>query len=399
MTKPPSRYPDGDGLFFRTLGKGRAYFIFRYTAHGQGREMSLGPYPEVTLEEARIRRLRLAADVAEGKDPVGLKQKAKAADKAMRATKTSAPTFGQCAEAFLAANESEWRNRKHAAQWRMTLTQYAKPLHSTPVDQVDTTAIVKVLTPLWTAVPETASRLRARIEAVLAAAQVDGWIPEDRPNPARWKDWIERKLPKRKRLTRGHHKALGYADVPALMARLAATPGAAAKALMFTILTCARTGETLGATWDEVDLDKAVWTVPASRMKMAVEHSVPLSDAAVAILRAQEAERNDRNDHVFPGRPVRALSNMSMAMLLRRMGELATVHGFRSSARSWMADQGVAFELAEAALAHTVGNAVVQAYQRSSMLERRRPVLQAWANFVCPPAESNVVAMRKKARP
>ena len=210
----------------------------------------------------------------------------------------------------------------------------------------------------------------------MASAQVDGWKPEDRPNPARWKNWLDRKLPKPKKLgSRGHHKALDYRDLPALMARLAEIDSAPSKALQLTILTCARTSETLGMTYDEIDFENAIWIIPASRMKMDRKHTVPLSDQAMAILRRQRDERG-ANPHVFPGRPQRSLSDMRFAMLMRRLQIDATVHGFRASARSWMADQGVQFEVAEAALAHTVGNAVVAAYQRSSMLDLRRPVLQ-----------------------
>ncbi len=239
---------------------------------------------------------------------------------------------------------------------------------------MDAKAVLKVLEPLWNAVPETASRLRARIEAVLASAQVAGHIDPYRPNPARWKGWLDQMQPNPKKVgkRRGRHAAMPYAELPAFLARLAETHGAAAKALAFTILTAARSGEVLNATWDEINFANAVWSVPASRMKMGKPRAVPLSDAAVAILRAQEAERG-KNPYVFPGaRPRKPLSIMAMTMTLRRLGRGAiTVHGMRSAARSWMADNGVEFELAEACLAHAVGNAVVQAYQRSSMLERR----------------------------
>jgi integrase len=215
-----------------------------------------------------------------------------------------------------------------------------------PVDQIDTAAVLSVLEPIWNVKPETASRLRGRIEAVLASARVDGWIPEDRSNPARWKNWLDRKLAAPKKLgkidrktgekvKRGKHAAMLYADVPALMARLADTPGAAALALQLTILTASRTSEVLGMTFDEVNFDSATWSIPEERMKMDLPHRVPLSVPALAILRAQKAVRG-QNPHVFPGRPMRPLSNMSMAMLLRRLGAGdVTVHGFRSSFRDW----------------------------------------------------------------
>ena len=312
----------------------------------------------------------------------------------MQPVKSGAPTFGQCADQHIGLHEKGWKNSKHHAQWVMTLREYAAPIRSKPVGEITTADVLAVLTPIWHDKPETASRLRGRIEAVLASAQVDGWIPEDKPNPARWKNWLDRKLPQPKKLgTRGHHKAMAHKDVPALMARLAEIDSAPSKALQITVLTCARTSETLGMTFDEIDFDNAIWTIPASRMKMDREHTVPLSDQALAILRRQHDERGS-NPHVFPGRPTRGLSNMSLAMLLRRMKVDATVHGFRASARSWMADQGVEFSLAEAALAHTVGNAVVQAYQRSSILERRRPVLASWADFVTGETVDNVAPLR-----
>jgi integrase len=379
MTKPPKRHPDGEGLFFKTAGQGKAYWTYRFTLNGGERERSIGPYPEISLDEARIRHKRWVADVAAGIDPVG----ARPQPKAERPVKSGAPTFGECANQHIGLHEGGWKNSKHHAQWVMTLGKYAAPIRSKPVNEITTADVLAVLKPIWNDKPETASRLRGRIEAVLASAQVDGWIAEDRPNPARWKNWLDRKLPKPKKLgSRGHHKAMPYDQSPAFMARLMEIDSVASRALQLTILTCARTSETLGATWEEIDLPNAVWRIPKERMKMEREHDVPLSAQALAILKAQHDERGS-NPHVFPGRPMRGLSDMALAMLMRRLKIDATVHGFRSSARSWMADQGVQFEVAEAALAHTVGNAVVAAYQRSSMLDLRRPVLQKWADFIC----------------
>ena len=252
------------------------------------------------------------------------------------------------------------------------------------------------LKPLWMRAPETASRLRGRIEAVLASAQVDGHIHQDRTNPARWRGWLDRKLPNPKKVgERSHHAALPYADLPDFMARLGRAPGIAAKALAFVILTAARSGEALGMTWDEVDLATATWTVPASRMKAGKAHVVPISDQALAILRGQHATRG-KNPHVFPSHlPRQALSSASLSLALRRLGTDATTHGMRASFRMWAADQGIAFEVAEQCLAHTVGSAVVQAYQRSSMLERRRPVMDAWASFVTPKPDAKVVAFKR----
>ena len=395
LIERPGRYPDGQGLFFKTLGLGRAYWTYRYRIGGKERETSIGPYPEIGIEQARIKHADLRAMVLKKIDPVGDKRNAKAAV----AAKAAVPTFGQCADQYIAAHESGWKNPKHRQQWAMTLREYCRPIRETSVDQIDAKAVLKVLEPKWRDAPETMSRLRGRIEVVLAAAQVAGWLDPDKPNPARWKNWLDHMLPAPKKIgSRGHHAAMDYRNLPTFMAKLGQTVGDSSRALAFTILTCARTGEALGATWDEIDFQTATWTIPKERMKMAKPHDVPLSDAAVAILRAQEIRRTDRNDHVFPGRPMRGLSNMAMAMLIRRLGAGdCTVHGMRSAARSWMADNAVPFELAEACLAHQVGNAVVAAYQRSSMLERRRPIMSAWADFVTGKTNDNVVPLRRGA--
>ena len=392
LIERPGRYPDGQGLFFRTLGQGRAYWTYRYRSRGKERETSLGPYPEVGIEQARIKHAELRAMVLKQIDPVADRRNAKAPD----AAKADVPTFGEMADRYIAAHESGWRNPKHRQQWAMTLREYCRPIRDLPVDKIDAKAVLQVLEPKWREAPETMSRLRGRIEVVLASAQVAGWIVPDKPNPARWKNWLDHMLPPPKKVgSCGHHAAMDYRNLPTFMAKLGQTVGDSSRALAFTVLTCVRTGEALGATWDEIDFQTATWTIPKERMKMAKPHDVPLSDAAIAILRAQHGARGD-NPHVFPGRPMRGLSNMAMAMLLRRLGAGDyTVHGMRSAARSWMADNAVPFELAEACLAHQVGNAVVQAYQRSSMLERRRPVLAAWATFVTGSNADNVVELRR----
>ena len=245
--------------------------------------MSLGAYPEVSLDEARVSHLRLCADVAEGKDPVGERRKG---GKAPVVTPSGAPTFGHCADQHIALNEGGWKNSKHHAQWVATLKTYAAPIRSKPVNEITTADVLAVLTPIWNDKPETASRLRGRIEAVLASAQVDGWIPEDRPNPARWKNWLDRKLPAPKKIgTRGHHAAMPFDQVPAFMTRLRETPGIAVLALQTTILTALRTSELLGMVFDEINFDTATLSIPKERMKMDKPHRVPLSAPALAILR------------------------------------------------------------------------------------------------------------------
>jgi integrase len=373
------------------LNDAKAYFVYRYTVSGNEHETSLGPYPELGLAEARIKHAELRKMVRVDRiDPIAQK----AALKASGAQPSVKPTFGAMADEFIAAHEPSWRNAKHV---RQTLGQYAGPIRDIPVDEIKTADVLAVLQPLWTRTRETGSRLRGRVEAVIDMARALGHIDADRANPARWKGHLDHLLPPAKKLgVRGHHAAMPYDQLPEFMARLAEINTVASRALTFTILTCARTSEVLHATWDEIFFADAIWRVPASRMKMQKPHDVPLSEQALRLLGDQMGGRG-KNPFVFPGKPRQPLSTMAMSMLLRRMGVDATVHGFRSSARSWMADQGVAFELAEACLAHTTsGN--VAAYQRSSLLAPRRPLMQSWANFVTGETNANVVPLKHRVR-
>jgi integrase len=381
LLKQPGHHGDEGGLFFRVLPGEKGYWVYRYQgANRRRREMSLGPYPELGLAEARKKLAELRARViADKADPLREKSAAKQARAAARAI----PTFGQAADDYIATHEASWRNDKHRWQWRQTLTDYCAPIRDLPVTEVESDAVLSVLKPLWTEVPETAARLRGRIERVIDSARARGLIDENRANPARWRGHLDHLLPKRRRLTRGHHPAMRYAELPAFATKLTRSPGTAAKALVLVILTAARSGEVFGMRWEEVDLDAKLWTVPAEPMKMNKEHVVPLSDAAVAILRGQQATGR-RRPYVFPGAKLRApLSNMAFAMMMRRMEEGEyTVHGFRSAFRDWAADHGVEFAVAEACLAHAVGNAVTRAYLRTTMLERRRKVMSDWATFL-----------------
>jgi integrase len=393
LLEKPGRHRVADNLFLKVLDSDRAYWVVRYSVDGVSRETSLGSAHKVARADATGRYHAIMADVNKGVDPLAQKRKAKAS----AAQPTTNPTFGQCCDQYLETHQTDWRSSKHVYQWTMTLTQYAAPIRDIPVDQIKTGDILTVLKPLWLTSPAMAAKFRGRLESVINMAQALGHIDEDRANVARWKGHLDHLLPKRQRLVRGHHKAMAYSDLPAFWTKLAEIDTTASRALMFVILTCARTSEVLRATWDEVSFADAIWRVPASRMKMGKPHDVPLSEQALAILGAQMSGRG-KDPFVFPGKPRQPLSSMTLAMLLRRMGvsDVATVHGFRSSARSWMADQGVAFELAESALAHTVGNSVVQAYQRSSMLERRRPLMQSWSDFVTrAPHRAGLTAMDK----
>ena len=364
----------------RSQGRARPTGPFATRSGGKESETSLGPYPEMSLDAARIRHLELRAAVAKKIDPVGERE-----GRGSPPNPTGTPTFGQCADKHIGLHEGGWKNAKHHQQWVMTLREYAAPIRNMPVDQVDTAAILSVLTPIWNTKPETASRLRGRIEAVIASAQVDGWIPEDRSNPARWKNWLDRKLPKPKKLgSRGHHKALPYDQLPG--------PYGEARGDRQRCVEGAATHDLDGKphqggpprTFDEPDFPAAVWSRPEDHMKMGEAHDVPLSAPALAILRRQHDEHSDSaNPHVFPGRPMRPMSNMSMAMLLRRLGVRdVTVHGFRTSFRTWAGENKVTFEIAEYCLAHAVGDPSSQAYNRTTLLELRRPVMAAWGAYV-----------------
>jgi integrase len=352
--------------------------------------MGLGGCPETSLADARKARDLAEQSIRAGEDPIEARE-------ASRRVDAGKPTFAQVADALVEAKAPEWRNEKHRAQWRMSLETYAAPLRSRPVDEIGTEAVLAVLQPLWPAKPETASRLRGRIEAVLDAARAKGHIPRNEANPARWRGHLDKLLPKRAKLTRGHHAAMDYADVPAFIAELREREAMAALAFEFCILTAARSGELYGARWPEIDFAKALWTIPAGRMKAAREHRVPLSSRALAIL--EKFSEAKTGEFVFAGqRAGKPLSGMAMEMMLRRMKvEGVTVHGFRSAFRDWAGNETqFARELAESALAHVIGDKAEQAYRRGDALEKRRALTEAWANYCEPEAGSNVV---KLARP
>jgi len=391
-TAKPGRHGDGGGLWLVVSKTGAKRWAFRFTIDGKVSEAGLGSYPAVSLELARTMAMDARRMSKAGTSPVDARREAARAAEAAKAGK---PTFGKCADDFIAAKGCEWRNDKHRAQWAMTLTKYAGPLRDMPVDEIDTEAVLAVLTPIWQKTPETASRLRGRIEAVLDAARARGFIPRNEANPARWRGHLDKLLPKRPKLSRGHHAALDYAAVPAFVARLRERDALAAMALEITILTAARSGEVLGARWEEFDLEKRVWTIPAARMKAGREHRVPLSEAAMEILETLSEARI--GEYVFAGhRERRPLSNMAMEMVLRRMGaEGVTVHGFRSSFRDWAGNEtSFPREVAEAALAHALPG-VEAAYRRGDALEKRRELMELWGRYCASKDGGNVVAFMK----
>lgn len=401
--RKPGMYADGGGLYLQ-VSEGGASWIYRYMLKGAAREMGLGPLVLFGLKEARLKALDARRLRYEGVDPIEARRSARTKTKLDAA---KALTFKQCAEAYIKAHRAGWRNAKHAAQWDATLATYVEPMiGSLPVQAVDTALVMKVLeqevsgdpgkptTSLWTAKPETASRLRGRIESILDWARVRGY--RDGENPARWRGHLDKLLPARAKVRRvTHHAALPYIELLTFMTELRKQEGVAARALEFAILTAARTGETIGAHWGEVDLAAKLWTVPASRMKAGREHRVPLNERAIAILEEMKplsdvgggaggGHAGQAEAYLFPGgKHGQPLSNMAFLMLLRRMKrDDLTAHGFRSTFRDWAAERtNFPSEVAEMALAHTVSSKVEQAYRRGDLFERRRRMMAAWATF------------------
>jgi len=378
----PGRHSDGGGLYLFIDAHGRRRWIFMYARDGKRAELGLGGGRDLSLANARTEAARLREILATGGDP-----------KAERAKTERIPSFGECADTYVETMKPSWRNAKHAAQWTMTLTKYAKSMREKPVDAIGTHDVLDVLQGLWKRTPETAERLRGRIENVLDAAKAKGHRSGE--NPARWRGHLDQLLPKRQRLSRGHHVALSYNALHDFMEDLRGRAAVAARALEFVILIAARSGEVLGAQWDEIDLDKQVWTIPASRMKAGREHRVPLSPRAVEIV--DEMAKLSREGYLFPG-PQRGkpLSSMAMAMLLRRMKSEVTVHGFRSTFRDWASEEtGFPHEVCEMALAHTIGNKAEAAYRRGDLFDKRRKLMEAWAGYCAKPTTGKEVPLAK----
>ncbi|WP_312082909.1 phage integrase central domain-containing protein [Brevundimonas sp.] len=360
---------DGAGLYLRVSDR-RKSWVYVYQWKSRRREMGLGSFSDTSLAEARIKCSAARALVKSGVDPLAKSDQ-----------QSSAPSFSAMAEEFIALKGCGWRNEKHRQQWTNTLKDYAKPIADKPVDAITTEDVLACLVPIWKQKPETASRVRMRIENILDAAKARGHRSGE--NPATWKGNLAHLLPARSKLSRGHQRALHYDDVPAFVQRLRQRQGVAAKALEFTMLNAVRTSETLNATWSEFDLDAKVWTIPASRTKTSTQLRVPLSDDALSILHEM---RGLGSDWVFPATSLKGpLSINSMRSVLIRMGtgEQATVHGFRSSFRDW-AGETTDFprDIVEMCLGHAVGSAVERAYRRGDALDRRRAVMEGWAAFI-----------------
>lgn len=372
-------YGDGGGLFLQVSTSGAKSWVFRFKEAGRLREMGLGPLHTIGLADARQRALECRRTRLDGRDPIADRKAARVAAKIDAA---KAMTFKGCAERYIAAHKAGWRNAKHAAQWSATLVTYVYPFFGTlPVQAIDVGLVMKAVEPIWAEKPETAGRVRGRIEAILDWATARGYRRGE--NPARWRGHLENLLPKRSKVRRvEHHAALPYTDIAAFMAELRQQEGIAARALEFAILTAARTGEVIGAKWSEINIGERLWTIPADRMKAGKEHRVPLSDAALAIVSKMASIR--QSDFVFSGAKAnRPLSNMALLMTLRRMGRSdLTVHGLRSSFSDWCAETtAFASEVREMALAHAVGDKVEAAYRRGDLFQKRRQLADAWAKY------------------
>lgn len=369
------RLSDGGGLYLDTKPGGAKAWVLRIMVKGKVMERGLGSFPRVGMRQARDKSEEWSFEIRCGRDPRAALEEA-----------TPVRTFKDCALAYITQNEPTWKNEVHRKQWRSTLSTYAYPtIGDKPVDQVDTADVLAILRPIWTTKYETARNLRGRIELILSAAKVEGHRSGD--NPALWKSHLQHALPKVKRKP-VHHAAMPYTVISDFVEKLRDRNAASARALEFTILTAVRTSETLKATWDEFDIDRAQWIIPAERMKAGVEHVVPLSPRVVEIL--QEMRRLNR-PFVFPGQSHSYLSNMAMSAMLDGIikehfpGTAATVHGFRSTFRDWCADKtNYPDSVAEACLAHTVTNNVVAAYRRTTFLERRESLMNEWAAFCSP---------------
>jgi integrase len=418
----PGRHGDGRGLYLIVEATGARRWMQRVVIAGKRRDLGLGGYPAVSLAEARQKALANLGQIEAGANPLEAKRQAEAEAKAAQAV----PTFNAAVDAYLAMKLAEFRNGKHRDQWRSTLATYAGPVIGTKsVDQIDTADILRILQPIWASKTETASRLRGRIEAVMAWAIVAGH--RTGPNPASWRHHLDRLLPKPGKVASVENQpALSLGDVPAWWEDLRQRDGMGALALQFLTLTACRSGEVRGASWSEVDFARGTWTIPAARMKAKREHRIPLSPSALALL--HDLPRIEGSPLLFPAIRGGQLSDMTLSAVMRRQHEAklgadraqaeatgkalsedeggwrdprsrraAVPHGLRSTFRQWAAERGFPRDMAEMALAHFIGSEVERAYQRSDMLERRRAMMADWAAFLTGKEGGNVIQIRGRA--
>jgi integrase len=376
------RLADGAGLYLQATRSGSGVnrnWIFRYELDGERHDLGIGPVHTVTLSEARRRATELRLQILDGIDPMQERADLKAERLARKAEKLKATTFRACADAYYKIHHKSWTNEKHRKQWASTMRDYVYPvIGGLNVADIETAHIEKVLAPIWATKAETASRVQKRIEHVMNYA-IGGKL-RNGDNPAR-REYLKARLGKIQKNVE-HHAALPFSEAPAFMAELRKRDSVSARALEFTILTAVRTGETIGALWEEIDLKNKLWTIPAGRMKSGREHRVPLCDRAVEILKSLP----HRGPHVFINGSKKPLSNMAMLELLRGMSPGHTVHGFRSSFRDWAAERTNYPEFViEMALAHAVGDDVVKAYKRTDLFARRTRLMDQWAKFLAKP--------------
>jgi integrase len=389
----PGYTGDGGGLYLQISKYGTPSWSFRYRVGARLREAGLGSLDTWSLAEARERAREFRKQRAEGKDPI---EERKAQRTAAKIEAAKAMTFRACAEAYINAHAAGWRNPKSRKQWQNSLREYVYPAFGDlPVQAVDVALVMKALQPIWTTKTETASRVRGRIESILAWATTSGY--REGENPARWRGHLKNLLPQKTKVRAVvHHPALPYAEIGAFMADLRQQEGIPARALEFAILTAARSGEAMGARWSEFNRTERLWTIPAERMKAGKEHRIPLSDRALAIIEELAAIRH--NDFVFPGAKG-SLSNVAFYRQLHLMQRPdLTSHGFRSTFRDWAAEcTTFPAEVAEMALAHTVSDKVEAAYRRGDLVQKRRALAEAWARFCSGEGEAQIVLLRKGA--
>lgn len=399
--KEPGRYSDGGNLYLYIGTNGARSWVFRYSDRvtGKVRDKGLGPAADIDLARARERAAICRLQLLDGADPIGVAQERRQTLKADHAKRV---TFGDCCEKYITAHRSGWRNPKHADQWDATLRTYCALLWPLDVGAIDTGLVMRCLEPIWTNKTETASRLRGRIESVLAWATVRKFRTGD--NPAQWRNHLDQLLPKRSKVQKVEHRAaLPYVETAAFMVELRQRQGLAARALELQILTATRPGEAAGAQWSEIDMDGAVWTIPGDRMKAGKEHRVPLSPAALSLLRSLlpevKGKRIALKGHVFPGVKDRSLTTAAAMQLLKEMQPGITAHGFRSTFRDWAAETtSHPREVIEAAMAHRLKDAAEAAYQRGDLLRRRARLMDDWGRHCAKPATGNVTPIKRSKR-
>ena len=392
LTRPGSHAVGNPaGLHLYVKATGARSWVLRYNMDGKRRHLGLGGYPDLPLADARQAARAARALVRQGIDPIEHAQAQRDARQAVRAKRL---TFADAAERFLRQKVKEFRNPKHAAQWRSTLETYAHPvIGMLPVDQIELAHIVELLNPIWVDKTETATRVRGRVESVLTWSTVSGY--RTGPNPAAWKNNLDAVLPKPTKLKNVEHfAAVPIDEAPALLTAIRRRRGNAARAVEFLLLTAGRSGEARGADWSEINLKARTWTVPASRMKAGKEHVVPLPDAAVALLESLPA----RDGLLFPSPRGKVLSPEALVAVLRRCGRQETVHGLRSTFRDWTSERtNYAHEVAEQALAHTISNATEKAYRRGTLLAKRARLMADWQKFLEDPQPAGVVVQMERS--